>query len=383
MIRKIIFFIAIFILIIQLNSISASCIENIHIHIKAYETYSNQEGYLSYRESPYQIISPDNFFREGDSLFIEKIRASIKPNCSYKAEVILLKFKRPGGDEFGEQIDLQLKFENSSYYELELSDYNIPGNFKDSNGNNYGITGSKKLNEVGKWELKLFLFNHTEIKDYSFINGITKKGIFIVIPRDEINVLDRIAVTELETLRQIKEDSNKTFWVSLIIIILIGVAPLIFHWIWDKKREEERQISLLESLYSELDAISSKEKKIKLIKKEIKTEGNLQWVKELFGYGLIPAHKIWNLNTQIYVGGLNSEIKGEKTKSLKSSLIHISQKIELIGNYILQYNQIPETNNPHVDNRKILRDSVIKIVDEVIELVEEANEFIKNKYGIS
>ena len=71
-----------------------SCIEHLSIHVKSYETYKNNEGFLSYRESRYQMTGEDHFVREGDHLFIEKINANIEFGCEKESEIIYLKFKR-------------------------------------------------------------------------------------------------------------------------------------------------------------------------------------------------------------------------------------------------------------------------------------------------
>jgi hypothetical protein len=156
---------------------------------------------------------------------------------------------------------------------------------------------------------------------------------------------------------------------ALLITIFLGFLPLY--------RDYRKQISLLESLYSELDAISSEEKRIRLSHKEKSIKGNLQWVEELFGWGLKPAHGIWKLNTQIYVAGLNEKIKFKKTKSLKRFLILISQKIELIENYLLQFNQVPkETDN-------VYKEAIMKVFAEVIELVETTKTFIEKEFRIT
>jgi len=136
----------------------------------------------------------------------------------------------------------------------------------------------------------------------------------------------------------------------------------------------------LESLYSELDTISSNKRKIKILNKEISTEGNLQWVKELFESGLKPAHGIWNLNVQIYVTSLNVKIKNKETKPLKDALIHISQKIELIGNYLIQYNQIPEGVSEK--DKGPIKSAVVNVLNEVIELVEITKELIKKEFDV-
>ncbi|MFH1311154.1 MAG: hypothetical protein ABIH65_01990 [Nanoarchaeota archaeon] len=165
-----------------------------------------------------------------------------------------------------------------------------------------------------------------------------------------------------------------------IVVICLGLYVYNLTKRDEDRREYERQISLLESLYSELDAISSKKKEISTLNKKISTHGNLQWVKELFEQDLKPAHGIWNLNTPNYIVGLNREVMGKKTKLLKDALIHISQKIELIGNYILQYNQIPQKVNKEYSEP--IKEVILKVLNETIGLVDETKEFIKKEFKL-
>ncbi len=87
-------------------------------------------------------------------------------------------------------------------------------------------------------------------------------------------------------------------------------------------------------------------------------------------------HGIWKLNTQVYVACLNGKIKFKKTENLKNVLIHISQKIELIENYLLQYNQVPK------EHQKSIKEAVMKVLKEVIELVETTKKFIETEFRI-
>ena len=154
------------------------------------------------------------------------------------------------------------------------------------------------------------------------------------------------------------------------LIIAIIMVFLTFY------KDYKRQISLLESLHSELEAISSKKRMIELLDIKIDTTGNLQWVKELFGYELKHAHGIWKLNVQTYVGELNNKIRFKKTKDLKRVLIHISQKIEMIENYFRQYEGVPK------EHQKVIKEAIIKVVDETIKLVETGKKFIEDEFGI-
>ena len=180
---------------------------------------------------------------------------------------------------------------------------------------------------------------------------------------------------------------NTTFDREAIILIITLISTLsmvsYIYYVGKEEREKtdyQKQISLLESLYSELDAISSKEKKINLLDKEISTKGNLQWYKELYKGDLKPAHGIWNLNTKIYVGKLNWKIKNKETKPLKDALIHISQKIELIENQLSQYHQIPKTVSEKI--RNTFKKAIMNNLKELIEFVETTKEFIEKAWRL-
>lgn len=171
------------------------------------------------------------------------------------------------------------------------------------------------------------------------------------------------------------------------LLILIFVSLFVFSL--DKnlreisrereKDENKRQLGILDSLYTELDAISSKEREIKILDKKISTKGNLEWVRELFGNDLKPAHGVWGLNPRSYIIGLNSEIEGKKTRDLKSALIYINQKIELIENYLIQYGQIPEKASKI--HKEALKKAVMNLLKETIGFIETTKKFIEQEFG--
>ena len=175
------------------------------------------------------------------------------------------------------------------------------------------------------------------------------------------------------------EQQKKSFWISIIIITLIGLATVlaqIWSVLWQnhkkKRSESEKQISLLESLYSELDAISSKKRKIKFLNEKISTIGNLQWVKENLGGKFL--HAVWNLNVLIYIQGLNSKINKIETKNLKDALIHISQKIEMIRNVISEYDLKSDLD---------MKKSLEEIIDELIGFIDKIKQMIKKDFKIN
>ncbi len=113
---------------------------------------------------------------------------------------------------------------------------------------------------------------------------------------------------------------------------------------------------------------------------KISTKGNLQWIKELLENNGNPAHGIWNLNTSIYVTGLNRKIKGKKTDKLKSSLIHATQKIELIGNYLSTHRQAKERELEK--HAQAIAKVLIKPVGELINLVDTIKKYLIEEFKI-
>jgi len=129
-----------------------------------------------------------------------------------------------------------------------------------------------------------------------------------------------------------------------------------------------------------LNTISSNKHEIRILNEKISTKGNLQWTKESLSRNASPAHGIWNLNTKIYVTGLNSEIKNKKTKNLKEALIHITQKIELIETYLSTHRQINEEKLKKY--KAAMGESMIPLLDEVIGLVDTTKKHLEKEFGI-
>ncbi len=376
---------------------SQSCISDLKIEFEVYELKELRgETYYQYIKSSYQPNGEDGFVREGDSLFIENVRVDINPSCEKEWESFLIQFKRPNMDEYGEQLQVSLKLDgkNISYYELWLikegKDHAFM-DFRDSFGNILGGVTKKTLNEEGVWKMRILYPGNNLYENFSLVN----KGFLIV--DNEIEVIDRIAVTQLETLRQVKNESKGNTYVVLIIgflTILVGLASIFIMNRTSKKqikkmdeqykkqtekedeREEGRQLSLLDSLYSELCAIGDKKHRFKLINNHEMT-GNLHWFKELLGWeGILPGHGIWYLTTSLYIGGLNKGVKGVNTASLKKMIILINQKIELINNHVVTFGKDKNKDT------KEFREAVIKIIDEALKYVWESKKFIENNWKL-
>ena len=158
----------------------------------------------------------------------------------------------------------------------------------------------------------------------------------------------------------------------LTIVVTMGVAFYIYNMSKEdqQKRELKKQFDILESLYTELSAVSDKGKGIKF------SEGNLQWFNDALGIGK-PLHSIWSIDPSPYLSNLSSKINGKKTVSLKRKIVKLNQKIEMINGIVLsaEYNR-------GIFGKKDTRDEVMlkfvrETINEMISLTEGMKKTIK------
>lgn len=222
----------------------------------------------------------------------------------------------------------------------------------------YAIGGfNLPTNHPGVMEIKYAIISSKELPNINSINAS-------LFDTERIHVLSYNEYI-------IEKLTGYSFLVSILALITAIISTFIPLY-----RDKRRQIALLKSLYSELDALSSKKKKIKLLNKEISTVGNIQWAKELFEGELKPAHNLWRLNTKIYVSELNDKINHKRTKELKDALIHISQKIELIETHLNSTDKIPK------GQKDMIKEILMNICDEVIGLIETTKEYLSKEFKI-
>lgn len=217
-------------------------------------------------------------------------------------------------------------------------------------------------NYPGLWEIKSILLKTSEFDPFNASSFKHKYD----EPYYHVERIHVLSYSEYKS-ELISKLSLFISFFAVLVALITGFVPI--------HRDNQKQISLLESLYSELEAISSKKGEINVKGKKIETEGNLQWVKELFGWELRPNHKIWVLNTQIYVGGINRQVKGKKTRPLKQLLIRISQKIELVENYVDQYSSAARKDSA-------MKEAILKVIEEVTELVDLTKNILEREFGI-
>jgi len=381
--------ILIFILILQVIPFlrADGCIDGLAVELGIYE----DEGGIN--RSNYQINGNDKFVREGDYLLIDNVYANISPNCQKDLEDIYIKTKSPSQKWFVHHMGGNLRLGKNSNFIYTLQRKNA-WDYEDNFGiiSNEYFTGFQSLNERGIWEIGIFhsSSDDTNISDYKFY--FYNEGKRIINSYDgiaQIEVLDRLSVTKLEALRQIQKESKKSSKLNLIVslvgiimMIVVGLATILFMEKHhkeaiesDKKREEEKQLTLLQSLYDELCAISSRKNTFGLYKKS-KFEGNLEWFKASLQKGNLPAHEIWYINVGVYIGELKKEIKEKGTRNLKKQIILINQKISLLNGFLDGMK-----NKVYVTDDRIKK-AMIEIIDETIGYVNDARKYMETEFKI-
>jgi len=161
------------------------------------------------------------------------------------------------------------------------------------------------------------------------------------------------------------------------VITTIYIAIYIYE---SNKRNNEisvfrRQNDLLESLYTELDAISNKDKKIKF------EEGNLQWFNDTLKIGK-PLHSIWSINPSPYLSYLTSNINGKETGSLKRKIVKLNQKIEMINGIVLSGEYNLGIFGKKGTRDEVMFDFVEKTIGEMIDLTEEMKKRLEEDFKI-
>lgn len=362
-------------LVQNIGGVSAeSCIEELEIEFGVYEIQHLKDNSKLYVRSPYQPTGDDKFVRRSDILFVERIYAKAKYPCQER-ESVNIQFKRPGSEEWGEDISIFWYFNNTDEYSFELQ--NMPNFdsivYKDIYEKEIYPPPGKTLSSEGLWEFKVVEVE----KKVSVVNdGWILPG--------KILVMDRVAVTQLESLRQIRRESKT----NTIIVILIGIFTIFFMWrVGNKqikkmdehykkqikkedKREEGRQLDLLRTLVTEL----------------IFLNGNLEAYKETFSrQGVYPLYELWDMDVSLYLKGLNHKIKNHETISLKENLMVIKDKLTIVNNFKAEAKKLEERGGEKLVQYAIKsnRKQIIKIIDEdLLPIINKSKKFIKTNWNI-
>ena len=333
-----------------------------------------------------------NFLAQNDKLFIENIKAINLNKNKTLASIFTLNFiplvkeeykgTRYGSSNYGEyQIRIPPLKEKQSFKLIHVGN----GVYK-----SYIDGIENKEYSFRHWRINLYKSNDWVIEKY--IEG--EGGYTLIINNDFFNdVFYVFSVGELNNIRN--------GIIMLIITVIIGMTTIVvgLYSIYKQKKGSEKsasilegikneiikssedrlkfekidhikiQIGLLSSLLTELEMLSSKSNKIKIISDDYKIRGNLEWFKESVTKNETPLHDMWEINPSKYLSELDNEINGIKLEEIKKFIVFVNQKISLLNFY--REGIIDETVNTSNQN-------LIDIIDEVINAITKAKEFVSN-----
>lgn len=367
--KIIIFSLLIVFLVLQITpSLHAeSCISKLEVEVGIYEVHYNPK---LYERSSYQFGADDRFVRENDLLIIERVSAEAGSSCQ-ETETIIVQLKRPNSEEWGEDISIHLNFNERKKYSFEL--INKPKFnsivYMEMDGNQLNRQLSKTLSNEGLWKIRVVdnREKNKSIRDSIINNNLILSGEFLV--------MGRLEVTQLEALRQLKEDSKKSSRNSLFMVAIIGIATILFMYIFHRreeeriiKTEEEKQKDLLETLLSELN----------LLKK------NLKKYQEAFSKEKDPRtyslYELWDIDISLYFKELGYKINNKRTISLKENLMFIKDKLLVINNLVLDAKEkgTDKRVNLMTGLLKINRENIVKIIsEEILPAIEKSKKLVK------
>jgi len=318
---------------------------NLKINVGIYDKIPNGENF-TFEKSKFQPNDEDQIVKQGNVLLIESFSVSVNSSYCYNSGdkiKVLIYSPEDYPNTTSTLFEIPIDFENASF--MYFFNAIQPITTKENNKYRYLIFSKNEsiedlnyisLDKIGEWDMQVRLVNENESIKGNFNNLVFNDGSSIIT----INVLDRLDVVQLETLKQIREDSENSFWV----VFAIGIATIVFMWLIPFCTERKKQKSLLKSLLVELNKISNEKKD---------EEGNLQW----FGKTTKNLHGIWILNVSVYMEGLNG------FEELKKNLVDISQKIEMLNRFAFS----------GLERNKFFKD----LIDETIKKVEKSKKFIE------
>lgn len=159
---------------------------------------------------------------------------------------------------------------------------------------------------------------------------------------------------------------------SLVLTILATIGTAMYIYNSDRfekeKDETKKQLDLLKVLYEEFTFL----------------EKNLESYKEVFSKpNRYPLYELWDIDTSVYFNGLGYKINNQETIGLKKNLMVIKDKILVIDNMKNEAKRLEEADvnsiAKKIDATKIIRDQIIKIIDEeILLIVKKSKEFLDN-----
>lgn len=373
----------------MLNVVSARdpwCEPEIYVNVSVYNMFKITDGAI-FTKSNYQPAET-GIIQKGDVLLIESFYLKMNKSCELTDN----------------SFEIRL-YQNNSWKSIRNLIYYKP--IKEGDFIIYSFQLNKSSNEIKSYnyyylvvpyrdinneEVALEYFQFDEVGDYeiavswdiNYFDKILNEGFNLRF----ISVLDKVTVAQLETLKQIMEDSEKSsnaslFWVRVVglITITIGLATIFLMWRQLKKmdehyerqnekedkREEEKQIDLIRTLLTELNFL----------------EKNLESYKETFAKKRhYPFYELWNLDVALYLRTLNHRIKMKETISLKKNLMFIKDKLLIINNMKVESKKDEEERGEEVMIKikvESLRNGIIKIIDKdlLLSIKKSKNEIKK------
>jgi len=398
--RKEIFLILVvgFLLVQSLIFVSSqSCISNFEIELNMYEVDRVDGGNQIFKKSFYQPNGVDRFVRGGDVLFVESLYVEKNLSCLKEIDTLTIQFKEPNLKEWTDNLVINLNFNDNDKIFLKLEDraVGLKKRYVDHLYGNKANIYPKTLDKEGTWGIRMMYQGEQVHESWIGAGEVSQKEGFrmvnnnLLIPQ-RIEVLDRIDVTQLETLRQIKDESEWNSWIVIIIgvfTILAEIAGIYYlrrtsndqiekmqeHYEKqtqkEDKREEEKQLDLLRTLLTQLDFL----------------KGNLIAYRKTFSGEGYPLYGLLDIDTSIYFKGLSHKIKNHETISLKEDLILIRDKSLLVNNFKTETKKLEERNREELVRYAIKgnRKQIIKIIDEdLLPVIKKSKKFIKDKWKL-
>jgi len=249
---------------------------NLKINVGIYDKIPNGENF-TFEKSKFQPNDGDQIVKQGNVLLIEDFRVSINSSYCYNSgDKIKVSIYSPENypNTTSTLFEIPIDFENASF--MYFFNAIQPITTKENNKYRYFIFSKNEsiedlnyisLDKIGEWDMQVRLVNENESIKENFNNIIFNND----SPIRFINVLDRLDVVQLETLEQIREDSEKSSNLSLnaarIAILVAGIMGLLgigFMWWTSKKQiqkmEEhfEKQIEIEDKREEEKQALFNK-----------------------------------------------------------------------------------------------------------------------------
>ena len=354
------------------------------------EVSSSDKSY--FEKSLFQPMSFEGIIQEGGYLIIESFSFSLNNSCNLEESVIIL-LKNPEEDDFSSiaYIPLENSWEENGLikYSFELVDLAMDSWYvhEDTQGKVTNCCAPKRLRVEGEWEMKVsYGKNEMHLTLFNENRSLPRK----------LDVRNRLSISQLETLKQLRDDSKRDSRRSLFVVIAIGLATIFLEtgaiWImmWaskkqlkkmdehyqkqtkkEDKREEEKQLDLLRTLMAQLNFL----------------KGNFIAYKKSFSGEGYPLYELWNIDISTYFNGLDYKIKGHETISLKENLMFIKDKLLLVNNFKTEAKKLEERKLEGRKNERLeyaiesIRKQVVKIIGgEILPVIEKSEKFIKDNF---